>query len=217
MRDETRPSVLFVCMGNICRSPTGEGVPRDLVKKRGLTDAVEIDSAGTIGHHTGNPAGTRMRAAAARRGYDLASRARQVTREDLERFDLVVAMDRANYDDLVALHPARADRVRMLGSFLTRSERRGFTVRAGRARSVLRLGGRVRDGDRHDRAGVPGDPRNVDPEFRDAVMGGRRRAGLERTLDEAMAEVGGRGEEALVKRSCCASLNPYPSGMMNGR
>lgn len=101
-------------------------MPRDLVKKRGLTDAVEIESAGTIGHHTGNPAGTRMRAAAARRGYDLASRARQVTREDLERFDhLVVAMDRANYDDLVALHPARADRVRMLGSFLPEAKDEG--------------------------------------------------------------------------------------------
>lgn len=99
-----------------------------MVEKRGLTDAVEIDSAGTIGHHAGNPADTRMRAAAAHRGYDLASRARQVTREDLERFDLVVAMDRANYDDLVALHPARADRVRMLGSFLPEAKGEGSAL-----------------------------------------------------------------------------------------
>lgn len=91
---------------------------RALVEERGLAEAVEIDSAGTIGYHTGNPADRRMREAAQRRGIDLTSRARQVTRDDLETFDLVVAMDRANYDDLVELHPAERGRVRMLGSFL---------------------------------------------------------------------------------------------------
>jgi len=105
-------------MGNICRSPAGEGVFRALVKERGLSNHVEIESAGTIGHHAGNSADARMRAAAQRRGYELTSRARQVTRDDLRNFDRVIAMDRANYDDLVALRSEAADRVRMLGSFL---------------------------------------------------------------------------------------------------
>ncbi|MEM7624602.1 MAG: low molecular weight protein-tyrosine-phosphatase [Planctomycetota bacterium] len=122
MSDQRQASVLFVCMGNICRSPAGEGVFRDLVDKRGVADTVEIDSAGTIGYHTGNPADGRMRAAAKRRGYDLTSRARQVTRDDLERFDLVVAMDQDNYDDLVALNSAERGRVRMLGSFLPEAD-----------------------------------------------------------------------------------------------
>lgn len=117
--------VLFVCMGNICRSPAGEGLLRDLVEKRGLADRVEIDSAGTIGYHVGNPADGRMRRAAERRGYRLTTRARQVTPQDLERFDLVVAMDRANYDDLVALRADCADRVRMLGSFLSEAPEPG--------------------------------------------------------------------------------------------
>jgi protein-tyrosine phosphatase len=116
-RDDQK-RVLFVCLGNICRSPTGEGVFRALVERRGLSDRVEIDSAGTIGYHTGNPADARMSAAAAQRGYDLTSRARQVQPDDFDRFDLIVAMDRANYDDLVELRPDRRERVRMLGSFL---------------------------------------------------------------------------------------------------
>lgn len=120
MGDETFPGVLFVCMGNICRSPAGEGVFRHIAEQRGLSDAVKIDSAGTIGYHTGNPADARMRAAAKRRGYDLTSRARQVTRQDLRTFDLIIAMDRANYDDLIELSGAGVDtsHIRMLGEFL---------------------------------------------------------------------------------------------------
>lgn len=120
MAKTSRKSVLFVCMGNICRSPTGEGVFRALVGERGLSGQIEIDSAGTIGYHTGNPADARMRQAAERRGVSLDSRARQVTREDLSSFDLIVAMDRANYDDLIALgpDPDEQSRVRMLGEFL---------------------------------------------------------------------------------------------------
>lgn len=120
MTETKNPSVLFVCMGNICRSPTGEGVFRALVEKRGLSDKIEIDSAGTIGHHTGHPADARMQEAARRRGYSLDSRARQVTPKDLQRFDLVIAMDRANYDDLLPLaaDEAQQKRVRLLGEFL---------------------------------------------------------------------------------------------------
>ena len=111
-------SVIFVCMGNICRSPTGEGVMRAMVDRRGLTDRIEIDSAGTIGYHTGNPADDRMRAAAARRGYDLTSLARQVTAKDVREFDLVIAMDRDNLMDLQQLAGGEKPHIRMLGSYL---------------------------------------------------------------------------------------------------
>jgi len=120
MTESKRKRVLFVCMGNICRSPASEGVMQSLVNERGLSEQIDIDSAGTIGYHTGNRADARMRAAAEQRGIALESRARQVTREDLTEFDLVVAMDRANYDDLLALGPSDDERtrVRMLGEFL---------------------------------------------------------------------------------------------------
>ncbi|HMQ22547.1 MAG TPA: low molecular weight phosphotyrosine protein phosphatase, partial [Planctomycetota bacterium] len=101
----TSASVLFVCMGNICRSPAGEGVLQALVDACGLSARVRVDSAGTIGYHEGKPADARMRAAAARRGYDLRSGARRIRREDLHAFDLVIAMDRENYSDLERLDP----------------------------------------------------------------------------------------------------------------
>lgn len=89
--------VLFVCMGNICRSPTAEGVFRHLVGQQGLAEKIIIDSAGTHDYHIGNPPDARSQAAAARRGYDLSSlRARQVTIEDFTGFDYVLAMDDAN-------------------------------------------------------------------------------------------------------------------------
>lgn len=102
--------ILFVCMGNICRSPAGEGVLRSQIAATGLGDRVDIDSAGTIGFHAGNPPDRRMLAAASRRGYDLAGRARQVTTADLDRFDLILTMDEANRRDVLAL--ARDDRQR---------------------------------------------------------------------------------------------------------
>jgi protein-tyrosine phosphatase len=110
--------VLFVCLGNICRSPTAEGVMRHLVAERGLDGAVWIDSAGTGDYHVGEAADPRMREAAAARGYRLDSRARQVTPEDFERFDLVVAMDRDNLLDLHRLAGRRRDRVRLFSDFL---------------------------------------------------------------------------------------------------
>jgi protein-tyrosine phosphatase len=89
--------VLFVCMGNICRSPTAEGVFRHLVERAGLADAVYINSAGTHNYHIGNPPDARTQAAAARRGYDLSAlRARQVADSDFADFDLVLAMDDHN-------------------------------------------------------------------------------------------------------------------------
>jgi len=109
--------VLFVCMGNICRSPTGEAVFRQFVAARGFEDRFHIDSAGTIAYHAGEPADPRMRRAASRRGYDLTSIARAVTRADLDEFDVVVAMDHDNFAELAQLgNDARAKLV-LLGRF----------------------------------------------------------------------------------------------------
>lgn len=103
---------LFVCMGNICRSPAGEGVLRSLIEEKGL-ESVEVDSAGTIGFHSGSPADARMREAAAARGYQLTSRARQVQSGDLDRFDLVLVMDDDNYDDVIRLASTEEQRARV--------------------------------------------------------------------------------------------------------
>ncbi|MGE4408645.1 low molecular weight protein-tyrosine-phosphatase [Pseudomonas sp.] len=98
--------VLFVCMGNICRSPTAEGVLRQRVLAAGLEGRVEIDSAGTGDWHVGKAPDDRACAAARRRGYELgALRARQVQREDFQRFDLILAMDHDNLARLRALQP----------------------------------------------------------------------------------------------------------------
>ncbi|APZ42334.1 low molecular weight protein-tyrosine-phosphatase [Acidihalobacter ferrooxydans] len=89
--------VLFVCMGNICRSPAAQGVFERLVSEQGLQDLIEADSAGTHAYHVGEAPDARMQEAARRRGYDLrAQRARRVTDEDFQRFDYVLAMDRTN-------------------------------------------------------------------------------------------------------------------------
>lgn len=86
--------VLFVCTGNICRSPTAEGVARHFVEAGGLTGQIEVDSAGTHGYHVGEPPDPRSVKAAGKRGYDLSSlRARQLESADFQRFDLLLAMD----------------------------------------------------------------------------------------------------------------------------
>lgn len=93
--------VLFVCLGNICRSPTAEAVFRACTAREAPDLAVEIDSAGTAGYHIGDPPDARSQEAGQRRGYDLAPlRARRVAAEDFERFDLILAMDRENLSDL---------------------------------------------------------------------------------------------------------------------
>jgi len=90
-------SVLFVCMGNICRSPTAEGVFRHFVAQAGIADAVEIDSAGTHAYHVNEPPDRRAQAAAERRGFSMSEiRARRVRADDFERFDYIIAMDRDN-------------------------------------------------------------------------------------------------------------------------
>ena len=93
--------VLLVCMGNICRSPTAEGVLRQFIKINNLGDVVEVDSAGTHGYHVGEAPDSRTQRAAAIRGYNLSQlRARKVARQDLDYFDLILAMDKSNLDNL---------------------------------------------------------------------------------------------------------------------
>jgi protein-tyrosine phosphatase len=111
--------LLFVCLGNICRSPTAEAVMRDLLLREGLDGVVEVDSAGTGGWHVGAQPDRRSAAEARRRRIAMTGCARQVARSDFEDFDLLLAMDRANHRELLALAPdaeARA-RVRMLRTF----------------------------------------------------------------------------------------------------
>jgi protein-tyrosine phosphatase len=111
--------ILFVCMGNICRSPTAEAVMRRLVREDGLEGAVEVDSAGMGAWHAGDAPDARATAAAARRGTRLAGVARQVTEADLAGFDLILAMDRENLAELRALAPDDATRskIRLLREF----------------------------------------------------------------------------------------------------
>lgn len=107
--EERKLSVCFVCMGNICRSPTAQGVFRQLVTSRGLGAHFLIDSCGTHAYHVGNRPDHRAMAAAGRRGVDIAGlRARQVTEEDFWRFDFLLAMDEANLAALRARQPAAA-------------------------------------------------------------------------------------------------------------
>jgi protein-tyrosine phosphatase len=107
--------ILFVCLGNICRSPTAEGVMRRLVQEEGLEDEIEIDSAGTGGWHVGAPPDQRATETARRRGTTLEGAARRFDPADFDRFDLILAMDADNRRDLLAVAPdddARA-KVRM--------------------------------------------------------------------------------------------------------
>lgn len=109
--------ILLICMGNICRSPMAEGVLRAHVDRAGLAGQVEIDSAGTLGYHAGEPPDARAQKAASRRGYDISGlRARRVREADFLRFDMVLAMDRDNLASLEKFcPPALRDR---LGLFL---------------------------------------------------------------------------------------------------
>lgn len=92
--------MLFVCMGNICRSPAAENVMRHVLEEQGLSHAFELDSAGTIRYHAGNPPDARMTEAAQRRGIEMRGHARQVEGVDLERFDWILVMDRDNLNDV---------------------------------------------------------------------------------------------------------------------
>ena len=108
-------SVLLVCMGNICRSPTAEVVLRKLLINNRLGNVVEVDSAGTHGYHVGEAPDARTQRAALARGYNLTQlRARKVARQDIDYFDLILAMDKSNLDNLRRMAPPEAhDRIKL--------------------------------------------------------------------------------------------------------
>lgn len=120
MNDRYR--ILFVCLGNICRSPAAEGVMRRLVEREGLSDRLEIDSAGTYGGHRGELPDPRMRSAAARRGLVLTHRSRRIGEEDFAAFDRIVVMDDMNYENVHRLAPSReaAERICRMTEFCCR-------------------------------------------------------------------------------------------------
>ena len=97
---QSKTRILFVCMGNICRSPSAEGIMKELVKNAGLENKIEIDSAGILGYHEGELPDSRMRKHAYRRGYVLDSHSRPIKTKDFFDFDLIIGMDADNMDDL---------------------------------------------------------------------------------------------------------------------
>lgn len=113
--------VLFVCLGNICRSPAAQGIFESVVAARGASDRFEADSAGIYSGHQGQLPDRRMRSAAAERGYDLVHRARPVSSMDFLDFDLVIAMDDQNYEDLMHLAPSveATHKIKRMASYLT--------------------------------------------------------------------------------------------------
>lgn len=116
--------VLFICMGNICRSPTAEGVFRHKVKNADIEDQFVIDSAGTHAYHVGNPPDSRAQDAALKRGIDLSTqRARRVKTDDFSTFDYVIAMDESNKRDLLTICPAGyEDRIHLFLDFADGNE-----------------------------------------------------------------------------------------------
>ena len=118
--------VLFVCLGNICRSPAAEGVFKHLLNESNLDSEIEVDSAGTSSYHIGEPADARMRTSASARGVELTSRSRMVSARDFERFDLLIAMDRSNYRELQRLAGAAEGKLRLMSEFLAEADRSRF-------------------------------------------------------------------------------------------
>ena len=106
MNDNTTTRILFVCLGNICRSCTAEEVMRTILRREGLDRAIEVDSAGLISYHQGEQADPRMRAHASRRGYHITHRSRPVRMTDFDDFDLIIGMDDSNIDGLRDLAPS---------------------------------------------------------------------------------------------------------------
>ncbi|WP_284381358.1 low molecular weight protein-tyrosine-phosphatase [Litoribrevibacter albus] len=119
MKNKEKLSVLFICLGNICRSPTADGVFRKLVADARIDHKVVVDSAGTAAWHIGKSPDSRSQSFALRRGYDLSGlRARQVNEVDFDTFDLLLAMDSENYSNLMQLCPKGSEhKVKKLLSF----------------------------------------------------------------------------------------------------
>ncbi|WP_018109383.1 low molecular weight protein-tyrosine-phosphatase [Bacteroides propionicifaciens] len=124
MKKEDKKKILFVCLGNICRSPSAEGIMLDLLQKKGLTDQFIIDSAGTNGYHNGDLPDPRMRKHAAMRGFDLVHRSRQVKTEDFYDFDMIIGMDDGNISKLQELSPSTEEtkKIHKMVDFLVKKE-----------------------------------------------------------------------------------------------
>ena len=120
MSETGKYNVLFICLGNICRSPAAQAVMQAMVDERGLTGRFYIDSAGIGGWHIGDLPDKRMRVHARPRGYELTHRARKVRSADFEDFDLIVGMDASNVDDLcnLAMTLEQQDKVVMMGDYI---------------------------------------------------------------------------------------------------
>lgn len=106
--------IVFVCLGNICRSPTAEGIFQHLVNKADLSSFFYVDSAGTSAYHIGEKADSRSRETAIRRGVELKSRARRFDAFDFNEFDLILAMDRSNYENIIALTSSDKDKSKVI-------------------------------------------------------------------------------------------------------
>ncbi|NER47445.1 MAG: low molecular weight phosphotyrosine protein phosphatase [Symploca sp. SIO1A3] len=118
--------LLFVCLGNICRSPSAENIMNHLIEEAGLSDSIVCDSAGTSSYHIGSPPDRRMAAAAKNRGIILKGQARQFQQSDFEEFDLILAMDRDNYQDILFLDSQGKyqDRVKLICDFASHHQER---------------------------------------------------------------------------------------------
>jgi len=115
--------VLFVCLGNICRSPTAEGMFRQLLNREGLASSIQVDSAGTHAYHVGSPPDPRAQEAARRRGIDLSAiRGRRAETSDMWEFDYILAMDRENYENLLAIAGDNAHKIQVFTEYATRFE-----------------------------------------------------------------------------------------------
>ena len=121
MTKKGKHTVLFICLGNICRSPAGEGIMKSLVEKAGLQDEFEIDSAGIGNWHVGQLPDSRMRKCGAEHGYNFNSHARQFQKSDFKKFETIVVMDNENYRAITSMASSQADKDKVvrMADFLT--------------------------------------------------------------------------------------------------
>ncbi len=110
--------VLFVCHGNLCRSPAAEAILKQRLAEMGLEESVDVDSAGTSIYHRGQPPDSRMRIAAGKRGYQLNSRSKPLERQDVDSSDLIIVMDRENYRQVLCMATDAPDNLHYLSEFL---------------------------------------------------------------------------------------------------
>lgn len=111
--------LLFVCLGNICRSPAAEGIMKAIAERNGLQNVIEVDSAGTSGWHEGELPDERMRAHGERRGFDFSSHARKFRKSDFEKYNYIIVMDDKNYENvkLMADNKSQVDKIKKMSEF----------------------------------------------------------------------------------------------------